>query len=82
MRCDIAIIYECIHGITLWFMFNLIGTAKIREARITDEQRERMAAKANDNRPMIKKLLEFPKAIFQLVSKCKQIVIFIIIGSM
>ncbi|KAJ8308424.1 hypothetical protein KUTeg_013298 [Tegillarca granosa] len=46
---------------------NLPGTAKIREARITDEQRERKAAKANDKRPIIQKFLDFPKAIFQLI---------------
>ena len=46
----------------------LVGTAAIRAARLTDEDKERIEKQKNDTRPLKLKILDFPKALFILVS--------------
>ena len=44
-----------------------LGTAGIREARMTEEDKKRIERLKNDTRPLTKKLLDFPKALFIIV---------------
>lgn len=46
----------------------IAGSAAIRAARLTEEDRVRISKQKNDTRPLKLKILDFPKAIFILVS--------------
>jgi len=46
----------------------LVGTAAIRAARLTDEDKERIEKQKNDTRPLRLKILDFPKTLLILVS--------------
>ncbi|XP_021361731.1 solute carrier organic anion transporter family member 4A1-like [Mizuhopecten yessoensis] len=51
----------------LGYPINLPGTEHIREARITEKDRARLEAAKNDQRSLLQKIKDFPKAILVLL---------------
>ena len=53
----------------MYIYIYLVGTAAIRAARLTDEEKERIEKQKNDTRPLRLKILDFPKTLWILVSE-------------